>query len=129
MKRNPSGFFHIFGNLLQPLESIPDSRNHVVPTEWQVRTVLGDCISRARVVSIQAPHYRQHALISDFLDLANLSIREEAALATDWIKDRPEGLKLQNLAVATMTGPAMSSLPENMTADVRYANNKYESLG
>ena len=127
--RKPKWIFHNSGNLLQPLELIPDSRKHEVPTEWQVRTVLGNCISRARVVSIQAPHYRQHALISDFLDLANLSTREEAALATDWIKDRPEGLKLQNLAVATMTGPAMSSLPENMTADVQYAINKCESLG
>ena len=99
------------------------------PTEWQVRTVLGNCISRAKVISIQAPQYRQHALISDFLDLAILSIREEAALATNWTKDRPEGLKLQNLALATMTGPAMSSLPKHMTADVQYAINKCESLG
>ena len=49
-------------------------------------------------------------------------------LATNWIKDRPEGLKLQNLALATMTGPAMSSLPKNRTADVQYAINKCESF-
>ena len=73
--------------------------------------------------------YRQHALISDFLDLANLSIQEEAALATNWIKDRPEGLKLQNLSMATMTGPAVRSQPKNITADVQYAVNKRESLG
>ena len=87
------GFFFLqnFGNLLRPLE-------YVVPTESQVRTVLGDCISKATVISIQATQYRQYALISDFLDLANLRIREEAALATNWIKDRPEGLKFQNLA-------------------------------
>ena len=48
--------------------------------------------------------YRQQALISDFLDLANLSVQEEAALATNWIDDRPEGLKLQNLELATMAG-------------------------
>ena len=82
----------------------------MVPTEWQVPTVLGDCISKAKVISIQAAQYRQYALISDFLDLANLAIRLEAALAT-------------------VTGPAMSSLPKNMTADVRYAINKCESLG
>ena len=93
------------------------------------RTVLGDCKSKAKVISIQAPQYRQYALISDFLDLANLSIREEALLATNWIKDGPEGLKLQNLALATMTGPAMSSLPKHMKADVQYAINKCESLG
>ena len=46
------------------------------------------------MISTQAPQYRQFALISDFLDLANLSIRKEAALATNWIKDRLEGLKL-----------------------------------
>ena len=46
------------------------------------------------MISIQAPEFRQFALISDFLDLANLSIRKEAALATNWIKDRLEGLKL-----------------------------------
>ena len=76
----------------------------MVPTEWQVRTVLGDCISRAKVIPAQAPQYRQYELISDFLDLANLSIEEEAALATNSIKGRPEGLKLQNLTLATRTG-------------------------
>ena len=94
----------IFCHHSQPLEFVPASRERVIPTEWQVRAFLGDCKSKAQVISIQAPQYRQHALISNFLDLANLSIQEEAALATNWIKDRPEGLKLQNLASATMTG-------------------------
>ena len=58
---------------------------------------------KAKMLSIQAPQYRQCALISDFLDLAKLSIREETALATNGIKDRPEGLKLQNLALATQS--------------------------
>ena len=83
---------------------------------------------KAKVLSIQAPQYRQCALISYFLDLAKLSIREEAALATNGIKDRPEGLKLQNLALATMRGPAVRSQPKNMTADVMYAIDKCESL-
>ena len=60
----------------------------------------------------------QHSLISDFLDLAHLSLQEEAALATNWIKGRPEELKIQNLALATMTGP-----------DVQHTVNKCESLG
>ena len=55
------------GNLLQPLESTPASRERVVPTEWQVRAVLGDCISKAKVITVQEPQYRQYALISDFL--------------------------------------------------------------
>ena len=83
---------------------------------------------RQKIISIQAPQYRQYALNSDFLDLANLAIRLEAALAMNWIKDRPEGVKLQNLALATMAGPAMSNLPKNTTADVQYASNKCESL-
>ena len=49
--------------------------------------------------------------------------------ATNWIKDRPEGLKVQNLALATKTGPAMSSSPKHMKADVQLAINKCESLG
>ena len=129
--KKPKWIFRNLGSLLQPLEFVPDSRKHVVPTEWQVRTVLGDCISKTRVISIQAPQYRQHALISDFLDFTNLSIKEEAALAPNWIKDRPEGLKLQNLALDTVTGPAMSSLPKKkrQTADVQNAIHKCESLG
>ena len=86
------------------------------------------CISRAKVFPAPAPQYRQHALISDFKDRANLS-EQEAAVATNWIKDRPEGLKLQNLALATRTGRSTGSLPENLTADVHYAFNKCESLG
>ena len=57
---------HNFGNLLCPLELVPASRERVVPTEWQVPAVVGDCISKAKVISIQAPQYRQYALISDF---------------------------------------------------------------
>ena len=127
--KKPRWNFQNFGNLLQPLALVPDTRKHVVPTEWQVRTVLGDCISKGKVLSIQAPQYRQYVLISDFLDLSNLAIRLEAALAMNWIKDRPEGVKLQNLALATMAGPSMSSLPKNTTADVHYAINNCESLG
>ena len=60
---------------------------------------------------------------------AHLSIQEEATFVTNWIKDRPEGLKLQNLVLATMTGQVLSSLPRNLTADVQYAIDKCESLG
>ena len=66
----PMWIFHNLGNLLRPL--IPASRERVVPTEWQIRTIFGDCISRARVIQVQAPHYRQYALISDFLVFAHL---------------------------------------------------------
>ena len=100
----PKWIFRNLGNLLRPLELIPASHERVVLTGWQVRTVIGDCISKAEVIPARAPQYRQYVLINDFLDLANLSIQEEAALATNWIKDRPEGLKLQNLTLATSTG-------------------------
>ena len=40
--RKPRWIFHNFGNLLHPYESVPYSRKHVVPTEWQVRSLLGD---------------------------------------------------------------------------------------
>ena len=123
-KKNPSGFFHNLGNLLRPLESIPVSCERVVPTEWQVRTILGDCVSKARVITVQAPQYREHASISDFLDLVNLSVQEEAALATNWIDDQTEGLQLQNLALAARAGPVMSSLLKNLTADAQHAINK-----
>ena len=118
--RNLSGFFHNFGNVLRPLELVPASCERVVPTERQVRAVLGDCMSRAKVIPTQAPQCRQYA---------HPSIREEAALATNWIKDRPEGLKLQNLALATMTRPASSSFPKFLTADIQYIIYKCESLG
>ena len=39
-RENPSGFFHNLGNLLSPLVLMPASRERVVPSEWQVRTVL-----------------------------------------------------------------------------------------
>ena len=65
-----------------------------------------------KVIPAQAPQYRQHALISDFLDLAYLSTQEEAALATNWIKDRPEGLKSQNLDVGHQDGPIHKQFAE-----------------
>ena len=124
--KNPNNL----GNLLQPLESIPASRERVVPTEWKIRTVFGDCISRARVIPVPAHQYRQYALIRYSLDHApNLSIQDEPGLATNWIKDRPEGLKLQNFSLATMTGLALSNLPIKLSADVIFAIYGCESLG
>ena len=127
MAKNIKWIFHNLGNLLRPMELIPASRERVVPTEWQVRSVLGDCMSRAIVIPTPAPQYRQYSLVSDFLDLARP--QEEAALATNWIKDRLEGLKLQNLSLATRTGRSRGSLSVNLTADAHYAIDKCKSLG
>ena len=71
----PKWIFHNLGNLLRPLDLIPASRERVVPRQWQVRTVLGDGISRTKVIPARASQYRQYALINDFLDLANLRTR------------------------------------------------------
>ena len=90
----------MFGNLSRLLEFVPASRERVVPTEGHVRTVLGEWVSNAKVISIQAPQYRQSALISNFLDLANLNIRKEATLATK-------------------IGPAVCCQPKNISADVQ----------
>ena len=70
-------------------------------------------MSRARVTTGREPQCRQHALISDFLDLDNLSVQEEAAVATDLIDDLPEGLTLQEPCVSPpWQGPVMSSSPK-----------------
>ena len=54
-------------------------------------------------------------------------LRESASIPTtcNWIDDRFERLKLQNLALA-MEGPVMSSSPKILTADVQHAANKCE---
>ena len=57
--KKPKWIFHNFGDLLRPLDFVPASRVRVVPTVWQVHTVLGDCKSKAKVISIRAPLYRQ----------------------------------------------------------------------
>ena len=85
--KQPKWIFHNCGDLLCPLDFLPASRERMVPTEWQVRSVLGDCLCMAKLMSNRAPQYRQYILINDFLDLANLSIREEAICIGHY--DRP----------------------------------------
>ena len=131
VKKNQVQFFTI-------LESIQASRERVVSYRVASSNSTRNGMSKRRVNTVQEPQYRQHALISDSLDLPNLSLQQEATFATNWIDaafamnwidDRPDGLTLQNFALATMTGPVMSSLPKNLTADVHYAIDKCESLG
>ena len=121
--RKPKWIFHNLGNLLRPLELIPALQN------GKYAQFLENACQEQKVIPAPAPQYRQPALISDFLDLAHRSSREEAALATNWIKDRPEGLKLQNLTLATKTDRSTGNVPKKLTADVHYAINKCESLG
>ena len=45
--KKPRWTFHNFGNLSCPLELEPASRERVVPTEWQVRTVLFEILNSA----------------------------------------------------------------------------------
>ena len=69
--KKPKWIFHNVVNLPCPFELVPALREREVPMERQVQTVLGGSISKANVISIQAPHYRQYALFSDFLEHAN----------------------------------------------------------
>ena len=112
MATNQSGFFHNIGKFLRSLELTPASRERVFPTQWEVRTVHGDCISREKVIPAQAAQNRQYALISDFLDLVKLSIQEEAASVTNWIQNRSEGLKRQNLAWVTRMDRSTGNVPK-----------------
>ena len=89
--RQPKWFFLILAIFHNHFEFVPISRERVVPTERQVRTVLVDCMSKAKVISIQTPRYRQFALISDFLDLAHLSTREEQNHPRIGSKTDPKG--------------------------------------
>ena len=124
--RTPKWIFHNLGNLLQPLEFVPESRKR--QPNGKSEQFLETAFPRQGLFQPKRHSITNIALINNFLDLAHLSLQEEATLATNWIKDRPEGLKVQNLALATMTGPAMTSLPK-ITADVQHAINKSESLG
>ena len=81
------------------------------------------------MISIQSPQCRHLTLINNFLDLVNLSVREEAILATNWIKDRPDGLKASEPCIGHYDRPNDEQFTENMSADVQYAITKCESLG
>ena len=77
----------------------------ILVSTWFQRTGKSDhsleiAYPRQKLFQFEHQQYRQYALISDFW---TLSKQEDAVLATNWIKDRLEGLKLQSLAVATMT--------------------------
>ena len=45
-KKPLRGFFSILAISDVPFEFVPASRERVLPTEWQVRAVLGDCTSK-----------------------------------------------------------------------------------
>ena len=49
VERNPSGFSIIFWRSFITLEFVPASRDGRVPTGWQARTVLGDCLSKIKM--------------------------------------------------------------------------------
>ena len=53
--KKPNWIFDNLGDLVRPLELVPTSRERAVPTEWQVRAVFRDWISRATVTPGQAP--------------------------------------------------------------------------
>ena len=79
-------------------------------------------MSRAKVSPAQAPECRQCALIKDFLDLLNLSIRHALDLGPT------RKVAAAEPDVGHQDGP-MSNLPKNLTADAHYAIHKFESVG
>ena len=128
----PKWIFHSLGNILRPLELPPASLERVVPTERQVRTVLGDCISRAKVIPAQAPQYGHCALISDFLDLANFEHRRRrrSSIGHELDQGPTRRVEAAEPCVGNQDGPIYRQFTEkNLTADVHYASNKCESLG
>ena len=111
-RTTPKWIFHNLGNLLQPLEVVPESRKHLVQQNDNSEQFLetanpGQGFFKPKRHSIA--NMRQS--VTSWTSL--ICLQEEAALATNWIKDRSEGLKIQNLGLATMTGPAMSNFTEN----------------
>ena len=107
------------GNLLRPLESVPASREHVVPTKWQVRTVLGDCISKAKAVSIRAPQYRQYTLTIDFLDFANFDHTRGSSIGHELDQGPTRRVEASELGNGHHYRPGGAQSTENTTADVQ----------
>ena len=108
------------------LEQLHDSRERAgAPVLWlscEGQIDIWEMFSDNTYLS--AIHDRQGLQVAAPIDLGT-----KKALATNWIKDRPDGLKLQNLALATRTGRSIGSLPKNLIASVHCAINKCESLG
>ena len=101
--------FHDFGNLLRPLELIPASRERVVPAEWQVRTVLGESESdSSSSTSVSAICADQR------LDLANLSIQDEAALGHELDQGPTRRIQATEPFVGHQDGPICRLLTEKV---------------
>ena len=92
--------FSISAIVLRLLEFILASREQVAPTDWQVRTLLADCRSRAKMNPTPLSRHRQHALIIVFLELS-----VKAALATNWIKDQPARVHASEPCASHEDGP------------------------
>ena len=115
-------------NLSKPLVFVPASHEHLVPTKWQVRSVLGDCISKAKVISIRAPQYRQYVLTCDFLDFA---LAQGPTGSTEASKpclahfDRPS---CTQSSTTTFAGPLVNA-PEREIQDRRdVSDSSYQKL-
>ena len=75
------------------------------------------------MIRSREPQSRQFALVSDLLDLAHLSVLDEAVLAPSWIKEQPEGLVLPNLALASTIQPVTDTLSPDVQHVVESVNN------
>ena len=80
LARNQSGFFIILAISYNHLSSCQPPVSEWFQRKGKSEQFWEIVYPRAKVISIQAPQYRQYALISGFLDFANLSIREEGSI-------------------------------------------------
>ena len=121
--------FHNLDDLLQPLEVVPISRERVVPTEWQVLSVLGDCIwkaksdfdSSATVSAICADQRRPGSCKIEYKRRSNIGHElDHGPTQRDETSEPSVGHNYR---------PSITQLSKKMAADVQHALEKCESLG
>ena len=128
MAKSPSGFFTILAIIYvhwschQPRVSVWFPQIGKSAQFLHIKS-KSDSISSASA-STTCAHQRLRGLC------ISKSPREQGALATNWIKERPEGLKLQNLALTTKTGPFCKQFTgKSNCRRPLHTINKCETLG
>ena len=113
-RKQPKCTSHNFGDFSQPLEFAPTSRLRVVPTEFQVRSVLG--VSKAKVISIQAPRYQQSALIRS----CNFEYERGSNLGHELDQGPTRRVPTSEPSAGHKHRPSFTQLTKNTTADVQH---------
>ena len=125
----PKWIFHNLSNPLRPLESVPASRERLVPTEWQVRTVLGVCIPRAEVIPAQAPQYPQRALLSDFLDLVQYEYKRRSSIGHELVQGPTRRVETTEPYVGYQDGPIYKQFTEKSDCRRPLRNSQMRVFG